>query len=82
MLDAATLEEHISRLEAVLRDGYDREPIRRFVERFVRPAGLAQPVVPLVAGAILDFALAERAGPEDVFRAVATISPASVQSST
>jgi hypothetical protein len=56
VIDAATLQEHAQRLGAVLCGGYDPTPIRRFVERFVRPAGLEQPVSPLVASAVLELA--------------------------
>jgi hypothetical protein len=56
VIDAATLEEHVACLGQVLRDGYDPAPMRRFVERFVRPAGIDRPVVPMVASAIIEFA--------------------------
>jgi hypothetical protein len=56
VIDADTLEEHLRKLGAVLRGDYDPSPIQRFVERFVRPAGLTQPVSPLVASAVLELA--------------------------
>ena len=56
VIDAPTLEEHVARLAQVLHGGHDPEPMRRFVEYFVRPRGISRPVVPLVASAITDFA--------------------------
>jgi hypothetical protein len=55
VLDAATLEEHVAMLGQVLRGDYDPEPVHRFVERFVRPAGIEEPVAPMVAAAISEF---------------------------
>jgi hypothetical protein len=52
VLDAATLEEHVDKLGGVLRGDWDPEPLRLFVERFVRPNGLDQPVTPLLAETI------------------------------
>jgi hypothetical protein len=69
VIDAPTLAEHTSALGDVLRGEYDADAMRQFVERFVRPAGLGQPVVPLVADWILDFAAAEGRGPEAVLHA-------------
>jgi hypothetical protein len=45
-----------SPLARVMRGEYDPAPMRRFVERFVRPVGLTQPVSPLVASAVLELA--------------------------
>jgi hypothetical protein len=59
VIDAPTLEEHLARLGHVLRDGYDPEPMRRFIERFVRPAGIESPVVPIVVSAIVELASAK-----------------------
>ena len=56
VLDAATLDEHAEKLGAVLRGDWDPEPLRRFVESFVRPNGLDRPVTPLLAEAILEAA--------------------------
>jgi hypothetical protein len=61
VLDAATLEEHVRRLGEVLRSQFDGEAMRRFVERFVRPAGLSQPVAPIVASAVLELVRARAA---------------------
>jgi len=61
VLDAATLEEHIVRLAAVLRGEYDREQLRWVVQSFVRPAGIARPVVPMLVSAIVEFARARLA---------------------
>jgi hypothetical protein len=60
VIDAATLDEHVERLGHVLRgDDVGGEAQQRFVERFVRPAGLTQPASPLVASAILRLIAAE-----------------------
>jgi CDP-glycerol glycerophosphotransferase (TagB/SpsB family)/putative heme iron utilization protein len=64
VVDAQTLDEHVTRLAAVLRGEYDKEGARRFVERFVRPAGLTRPVVPLVASAIVELARTTTSGNE------------------
>jgi hypothetical protein len=56
VLDAATLDEHAAKLGAVLRGDWDPEPLRRFVESFVRPHGLDRPVTPLLARTILEAA--------------------------
>jgi hypothetical protein len=56
VLDAATLEEHVAKLGTVLRGDWDPEPLRRFVESFVRPNGLERPVTPSLAQAILEHA--------------------------
>ena len=61
VLDAATLDEHVEKLGAVLRGDWDPEPLRRFVESFVRPNGLERPVTPLLAEAILEAAGDRRA---------------------
>jgi hypothetical protein len=58
VLDAPNLEEHVRRLGAVFRGEYDRERIRAFVASFIRPAGVSQPVVPLIASTILKLAAA------------------------
>ena len=54
--DAGTLEEHVEKLSAVVRGDYDPAPRRDFVERFVRPGGLAHAVAPQVASAVLELA--------------------------
>jgi hypothetical protein len=46
---AETLPEHVHQLERALAGDVDREAIRAFSERIVRPRGLARPVVPLLA---------------------------------
>ncbi len=56
VIDAATLEEHVARLAAVLRGEYDRGRLRAFVEEFIRPAGIGRAVTPAVASAIVSFA--------------------------
>ena len=55
-IDAGTLEEHVEKLSAVVRGDYDPAPRRDFVERFVRPGGLAHAVAPQVASAVLELA--------------------------
>ena len=54
VIDSADLDEHVANLARVLHGDYDRERIGAFVERFVRPAGLARPVSPIVASTVLD----------------------------
>jgi CDP-glycerol glycerophosphotransferase (TagB/SpsB family) len=54
VIDSADLDEHIANLARVLQGDYDRARIRDFVERFVRPAGVAQPVSPTVASTVLE----------------------------
>jgi hypothetical protein len=46
---AETLPEHVRQLERGLAGDYDRKAIRRFCEQIVRPRGLEQPVVPILA---------------------------------
>ena len=46
---AETLPDHVGQLERALAGDVDREAIRAFSERTVRPRGLARPVVPLLA---------------------------------
>jgi hypothetical protein len=52
---AATLDEHVAQLGAVLA-GDDVEARRRFVERFVRPQGIDRPATPILAVAIEELA--------------------------
>ena len=56
VIDSRNLDEHVLNLARVLRGDYDPSPIRRFVERFVRPAGLSRPVSPLISAAVLELA--------------------------
>jgi len=49
---AATFDEHRTQLADAVAGRYDEERIRRFVQKFVRPAGLDTPVAPLMADAI------------------------------
>jgi hypothetical protein len=59
-LDASSLDDHVSRLAAVLSGEYDHGELPRFVQRFVRPGGLAVPVSPVVAATVLDLIDARR----------------------
>ena len=61
VLDAATLEDHVRQLVRALAGVHDPGPAERFVERFVRPRGLAEPVAPIVAAAALELAGAQPA---------------------
>jgi hypothetical protein len=61
VLDAATLEEHVLQLARVLAGGHDSGPAERFVERFVRPCGIGEPVAPIVAAAALELVGAQPA---------------------
>ena len=56
VIDSRDLDEHVVKLAGVLRGDYDAEGLRRFVERFVRPAGLSHPVSPTVASTVLELA--------------------------
>jgi hypothetical protein len=60
VLDAAGVDEHVAALSAVLGGEHDPEPALRFVERFVRPAGLETAVTPLAVAAILEGAAEAR----------------------
>ena len=57
---AQTLEEHVRQLERGVAGSYDRDAIRRFCERFVRPHGLERPVAPILAEQVLELAVASR----------------------
>ena len=62
VLDAATLEEHVATARrGCSRGGTTPAPTERFVERFVRPRGLDEPVAPIVAAAALELAGAQPA---------------------
>ena len=61
VLDADTLEDHVSRLAGVLAGRPDPGPLERFVERFVRPRGIDDPVAPIVAAAALELVGAQPA---------------------
>jgi len=62
VIDAKTLDEHVARLGSVLRGDYDGDKIAQFVERFIRPGGVGQPVLPTVTSVILDVARRVAAG--------------------
>lgn len=49
---AATFDEHRAQLADAVAGRYDKNRIRDFVQRFVRPAGIDRPVTPLMADAI------------------------------
>jgi hypothetical protein len=55
---AATLDQHVAQLGAVL-DGDDADVRRRFVERFVRPQGIDRSATPILADAIEELAEVE-----------------------
>ena len=59
---AADFEQHRAQLAAAVAGNYDRAAIANFVQRFVRPHGLDQPVAPRVADAI-ETLLSVTAGP-------------------
>ena len=61
VIDAPELREHLRRLAAVLQGQRDEAAAARALERFVRPAGLAQTVSPLVASAVLELAAQPKA---------------------
>lgn len=49
---AANFDEHVRQLDAMLRKPADPEPIRAFIQSFLRPHGFDRPVSPLLADAI------------------------------
>jgi hypothetical protein len=54
---AASLDEHLAQLRRVLDgDAADEEQRRRFVQSFVRPAGLDRPATPVLADAVEELA--------------------------
>jgi FkbM family methyltransferase len=53
---ARSLAEHVAHLSAALAGDYDSGSITRFVESFLRPAGLTLPAAPIMADAIEAFA--------------------------
>ena len=53
---APDFETHRRQLAAAVRGEYDAAAIRTFIERFLRPHGLSQPVTPLLVSAIEEFA--------------------------
>jgi hypothetical protein len=59
-----TLDEHVRELAKGIGGEVDREAMRAFWERWVRPRGVDRPVAPIVADAILQLATSEsvRAG--------------------
>jgi len=61
VLDATTLEAHVTRLAEVLAGAFDPRPAERFVERFVRPRGVDEPVAPIVAAVALHLVGAQAA---------------------
>jgi hypothetical protein len=56
VIDSWNLDEHVRNLSRALRGDVDRKRLPAFAERFVRPAGLARPVSPLVAATVLELA--------------------------
>ena len=53
---APDFETHRRQLAAAVRGDYDRDAIRKFIERFLRPAGLDQPATGVMVDAIEEFA--------------------------
>jgi len=53
---ASNFDDHRRQLADAVAGRYDREQIRRAVERFIRPAGWDQPAAPYLADAILQLA--------------------------
>jgi FkbM family methyltransferase len=50
--EAGSLDEHVDQLSAVLTHPFDRSATDRFIEGFLRPAGLSKPVSPIFADAV------------------------------
>jgi hypothetical protein len=63
VIDTADLDEHVLRLSRVLAGDFDRDRPREFVERFVRPGGLDDPVSPLIASTVLELSARSDAVP-------------------
>ena len=63
---APDFEGHRRQLAAAVGGEYDRDAIRRFTERFLRPSGLDRPATPIMVKAIERFAVdcATRSGGE------------------
>ena len=83
---ARTLDEHVGQLRHVLEDGAaEEERLRGFVEHFVRPRGLDQPVAPIVAEEIAELATiapttSRHAGPAASALRVVLLVPSAVAS--
>jgi hypothetical protein len=54
VIDAGGLDEHVAQLSRLLRGDWDPEPTRRFLERFLRPAGLSQPACLVAADTVIE----------------------------
>ena len=59
---APDMAEHVAQLEAALADGVDSEPIRSFIESFLRPLGIDKAVSPLLADIFEQRAAARESG--------------------
>lgn len=57
--------EHRAQLSAALAGQYDRDALMYFLRSFVRPRGLDVPVSPIVADAVVEFAIAGQTGRAD-----------------
>jgi hypothetical protein len=64
VIDAQTLDEHVGKLAAAIRGVHDPEPARRFVERFLRPGGISEPVSPRLGATIYALARASTSSQE------------------
>ncbi len=60
---APTVAAHVDQVATALRDGTDPAVIRAFVERFLRPRGIGQPVAPILADEIERMGAAPRPVP-------------------
>jgi hypothetical protein len=72
---AATLEEHLAGLARVLASGEHLQPNRRFLEAFVRPAGLDVPAAPRLADAIEALATSHGLEPSEPSRSARLAKP-------
>jgi hypothetical protein len=54
VIDSPTLDDHVRMLGAVLRGEFDGAAMSRFVERFVRPCGVEEPVAPRIAASVIE----------------------------
>ena len=54
---APDFEAHRQQLASAVRGEYDRDAIRQFTERFLRPSGLDRPAMPALVAAVEQLAL-------------------------
>ena len=63
VVDAPDLDAHVRVLSPLLQAEWNPDATRRFLERFLRPAGLEQPVCQIVAEKIIELLPTPAASP-------------------